>query len=143
MSIQIANHQKLAPIDRKALRAIATALLRQHGKPPHLSICYVDDAAIRQLNARHLGRDATTDVLAFPLDDGPTPEDDPPIGEIIVSVETAVTEATQRGIPIEAEIALYTIHGLLHLLGYDDHEPDDTKAMRQAERQAMEAAGLQ
>ena len=142
MSIQIASHQRLAPIDRKALRAVATRLLRNHGKPPDLSICYVDDDAIRDLNARYLGRHDTTDVLAFPLDGGPAPEGASPLGEVVVSVETAIAEAARRGIPAEAEIALYTIHGVLHLLGYDDHDPEDTKEMRRAEQEAMEAAGL-
>jgi len=146
MTIQIANQQKLLPIDRKALRAICTAMLRQHHCDADLSLCYVDDRAIRQLNTRYLGRDDTTDVLAFPLDD----DDDPPpapdatrmLGEIVVSAETAAREAAARGLPPHAELALYTIHGLLHLLGYDDQTPHDTARMRQAEQQALEAAGL-
>ena len=141
MTIDIANQQDLAQIDEDDIRAVCARLLSQHGQAGGLSLCYVDDAAIRELNVRYLRRDEATDVLAFPLDDDTDP-DEPLLGEIVVSVETAVREAAARGIPVGAEIALYTIHGLLHLLGYDDHEPDETARMRDAERQAMEAAGL-
>ena len=142
MTIDIANQQALSPIDEAGLRALCARLLRQHGKATGLSLCYVDDAAIRALNAQYLGRHDTTDVLAFPLADGTDP-DEPLLGEIVVSVETAAREAAARGLPVAAEIALYTIHGLLHLLGYDDHEPDDTARRREAERQAMADAGWQ
>lgn len=145
MTIDIANQQSLAPLDRATLRALCTHILHQHGGPQaRLSLCYVDNTAIRALNARYLGRDEPTDVLAFPLDDadGPEPDDERLLGEIVVSVEEAIAEARQRDISVDAEIALYTAHGLLHLLGYDDHSPDDTQAMREAERQALAALGL-
>jgi len=138
MTIQIANRQKHAAIDRKALRALCTRLLRRHGSDADLSLCYVDDAAIRELNERYLGHDGATDVLAFPLGGGPGP--DRLLGEIVVSVETAVAEAARRGIPAEAELALYTVHGLLHLLGYDDRTPADRRRMRRAEREALAEA---
>jgi probable rRNA maturation factor len=140
MNIQIANRQRLAPLDRKSLRALCSALLARHGAQAGLSLCFVDNAAIRQLNAQYLGRDEATDVLAFPLGEGP--EEDRVLGEIVVSVEKALDEARRRDIPADAEIALYTAHGLLHLLGYDDHEPDATRRMRDAERQALAEAGL-
>ena len=142
MTIQIANNQRLAPIDRKTIRAICKRLLREHHIEADLSLCYVDNAAIRGLNARFLGRDESTDVLAFPLGDGPGPEDDRLLGEIVVSVEKAVAEAAKRKISTEAEIALYTTHGLLHLLGYDDQTPSQRRKMRRRERQALSKAGL-
>jgi len=135
MTIQIANRQKHAAIDRKALRALCTRLLRRRGRDTDLSLCYVDDAAIRELNERYLGHRRATDVLAFPLGEGPGP--DRLLGEIVVSAETAVAEAARRGIPADAELALYTVHGLLHLLGYDDQAPADRRRMRRAERAAL------
>jgi probable rRNA maturation factor len=141
MTIDIANQQDIAPIDEDGIRTLCSQTLRRHQTGSSLSICYVDDRAIQVLNARYLDRDESTDVLAFPLDDD-LDGDEPLLGEIVVSAETAAREAQARGIPIEREIALYTAHGLLHLLGYDDHEPDDTARMRDAERQALEEAGL-
>ena len=151
MTIAIANRQRLAPLDRKTLRALCTRLLRDHGRDADLSLCYVANAEIRTLNTQFLGRDEITDVLAFPFDDvaqpppavsSGFPEEDRLLGEIIVSVEKAVAEAGKRRIPIAREIALYTAHGLLHLLGYDDHTPADRRRMRRAERAALAAEGL-
>jgi probable rRNA maturation factor len=142
MTIHITNPQRLAPLDRRTLRALSRALLREHSRDADLSLCYVDNAAIRALNAQFLQRDAITDVLAFPLQGGPGPDDDRLLGEIIVSVETAAAEATRRRIPVEREIALYTVHGVLHLLGYDDQTPAKRRQMRRKERQALKNAGL-
>jgi len=142
MTIDIANHQDHAPLDRKTLRALCRQVLRSHQREGDLSLCYVDNAAIRELNQRYLDRDEVTDVLAFPLEGGPGPDADRLLGEIVVSVEKAAAEAAARGVPAEAEIALYTAHGLLHLLGYDDHDPDETRAMRDAEHKALADAGL-
>jgi len=142
MTIQITNRQRLAPIDRKTLRAVCAMLLRQHDADVDISLCYVDNAAIRDLDARFLGRDEVTDVLAFPLAGGPSPEGDRLLGEIVVSVEKAIAEAGRRGIPVDAEVALYTIHGLLHLLGYDDATPTQRRRMRRRERKALADAEL-
>jgi probable rRNA maturation factor len=141
MSIAIASQQHLVRLDRKALRALCARVLREHGVKADLSLCYVDDAAIRALNARFLGRDEVTDVLAFPLDDEPGPDGVRLLGEVVISVEKARAEAAKRGLPVEAEVALYTVHGLLHLLGYDDHTPRDARALRRAERRALADAG--
>jgi probable rRNA maturation factor len=142
MTIQVANCQSLAAIDPKALRALCRRLLAEHGAENDLSLCYVDNAAIRDLNRRYLRRDEITDVLAFPLRGGPGPAEDRLLGEVVVSVEKALAEARRRRIPVEAEIALYTIHGVLHLLGYDDRTPSQKRHMRLGEKQALDAAGL-
>jgi len=140
MTIQITNRQKLAPIDRKTLRAICKKLLHDHEAEANLSLCYVDNATIRDLNARYRQQDEATDVLAFPLADGP--EEDHLLGEVVVSVEKAVAEAVKRGVSLDAEIALYTVHGVLHLLGYDHQTLSLGRRMRRRERQALADAGL-
>ncbi len=142
MTIDITNKQQAARVDRKALRALCANLLRQHNVEADLSICYVDNPTIREMNARFLDRDGVTDVLAFPIDDEPGPDGTRLLGEVVVSAEKALLEAEERGLPVEQEVALYTAHGVLHLLGYDDHDPEDTAAMRQAERQALAGVGL-
>lgn len=145
-SIAIANRQRLVPLDRAALRRLCRRLLRDHGVEANLSLCVVDDQAIRVLNARFLGRDEATDVLAFPLEDGREPAGSAPeerlLGEIVVSAEKAIAEARRRRIPVARELALYAVHGVLHLLGYDDHTPAQCRRMRRAERAALAAAGI-
>jgi len=143
MTVAIANRQRLVPLDRKGLRALCRAILAAHGRQANLSLCYVDDVAIRILNRRFLGRDEATDVLAFPLEDEGTVAGSAPeerlLGEIVVSTEKAQAESRRRRIPVARELALYTAHGLLHLLGYDDHTPAARRRMRHAERAALAA----
>ena len=75
---------------------------------------FCDDPYIQALNARYRGKDKPTDVLSFAQDD---PE---VLGDIVISVPTALHQAGAAGWPLECEIALLGVHGLLHRLGYDD-----------------------
>ncbi|MCX7825129.1 MAG: rRNA maturation RNase YbeY [Verrucomicrobiae bacterium] len=95
----------------------------------NLSVALVDDATIAALNQRFLNRPGPTDVLSFNLAPG--------LGELIVSAERAVIVARQLRRPPAAELALYLVHGLLHLAGFDDHTPAQRRAMRRAERQVL------
>ena len=90
----------------------------------------VDDRTIHQLNRRYLDHDYPTDVLSFVLEEGPGTVE----GEIIVSGDTAAASAPGYGWPAQDELLLYVIHGMLHLVGYDDKSPADAARMRQAER---------
>ena len=148
-AIAISNRQRLVPLGRpmrETLRRLCRRILATHNCQANLSLTYVDNPAIRSLNARYLGRDEVTDVLAFPLDDigqpPAVPIEDRVLGEIVVSTEKALAEAGRRRLPVARELALYTAHGLLHLLGYDDHTPAQRRAMRRAERHALAAVGL-
>ncbi len=89
----------------------------------------VDDRTIHQLNRRYLDHDYPTDVLSFVLEEGPGTVE----GEIIVSGDTAAASAPGYGWPAQDELLLYVIHGMLHLVGYDDKSPADAARMRQAE----------
>ena len=92
---------------------------------------------MRRLNRRFTGRGGSTDVLAFPLGDGPGD-----CGEIVVSAEVARREAARRSVSVWAELLLYCLHGLLHLEGYDDHDRARCRRMRLAERNLLVRAGL-
>ncbi|NQT89578.1 rRNA maturation RNase YbeY [bacterium] len=142
MDVQFANQQTLAPIDEGRLRALCERTMAGHGIDADLSVVLGDNALIRDLNARFRSEDEITDVLAFPFDDEPGPDGERLLGEIVVSVEKAMHEAAERGGAAEAETALYVAHGLLHLLGYDDHDPDDVRRMREAEAHALADAGF-
>jgi probable rRNA maturation factor len=143
MDIAIADQQDASLLDDAVLRDLCRRLLAQHGVEAGLSVCLVDNEAIRRLNARFRQEDEVTDVLAFPLDDELDPADGAMLGEVVVSVEKALDEAEARGIPAASELALYVAHGVLHLLGYDDHEPEDARRMREAEAKALAEAGLE
>jgi probable rRNA maturation factor len=99
-------------------------------------VTVVDDRRIRALNARYLGKRRATDVLAFDLA-GPGPAR--LWGEVIVSAETAARQARRVGVPLAVELDLLVVHGLLHLAGYDDHEPRRARRMHERAREILHA----
>lgn len=107
-----------------------------------ISLAVVDDTEIARLNARYLGRHAPTDVLAFPYSVTDDPAHDEELGEVIVSAQAAQREAHRRHKTFEEELALYVIHGLLHLLGYDDTSPEKARAMRRREKELLRMLDL-
>jgi probable rRNA maturation factor len=103
---------------------------RRYSSPlRELSVALVDDAAIAAINQQFLHHAGPTDVISFDLGDG--------LGEIIVSAERAVIIARRLRRPPAAELALYLVHGLLHLAGCDDLTPAQRRAMRAAERRCL------
>ena len=100
---------------------------------------WVDDAGIRPLNRAWLGRDRATDVLSFPLREGPFAQAAGPLlGDVVVSLETALRIARRRRTSPDRIVAHLLVHGLLHLLGYD-HVGDARRRarMRAAERSLL------
>jgi len=136
MKVDITNLQNIAPVDRPAIRRIARAALQ--GMAGCYSIVFVDDRTMIEINLRHLGRNETTDVIAFPFEGAPLTPDDC-AGEIIVSAELAAAEARRRGIHVDAELALYVVHGLLHLAGFDDATPPQADEMHAREKEILAA----
>jgi probable rRNA maturation factor len=138
--ISIANPQELVAIDRGRMREIVRAVLQQEdASEAEISLAFVDNATIHQLNKRYLDHDEPTDVLSFPLSD---PGSKRLTGELVIGAETAQVEAASRGHDVQAELALYVIHGLLHLCGYDDKSPSDAQDMRERERHHLHLLGL-
>jgi len=127
------------------LRAVARHVLAREGvkEPLAVSIVITDDETIRALNARYLGEDAPTDVLAFPLGEAfITPLGRPrPLGEVVISLPTARRQAQGLGHSPEREVTHLLIHGLLHLLGYDHARPEEERAMRGRQEELL--AGLE
>ena len=116
--IHITSEQSKVPIPAAKVRRLSTQII---GKK-NLSIAFVTNAAIRKINRRFLKHDFATDVISFPLDSDL-------LGELVISAEYAVSEAAKRKIPVEEELLRYVAHGILHLLGYDDHRPSDKARM--------------
>ncbi|MDP8978592.1 MAG: rRNA maturation RNase YbeY [Actinomycetota bacterium] len=132
MSVVVSDEQH-HPLDADRLRALAGHILADRGAPAgmELSILCVEPAVIARLNARHLGVDDATDVLAFPID---PPGDDPGgpprlLGDVVVCPEVAAEQAAARERPLQDELDLLVVHGILHLLGHDHAEPAERDAM--------------
>jgi probable rRNA maturation factor len=129
--IHLTNEQSRVPIPAAKVRRLAA----QIAKKKNLSIAFVTNAAIRKINRRFLKHDFATDVISFPLGTDL-------LGELVISAEFAVGEAAKRKIPVEEELLRYVAHGILHLLGYDDHDPADRAAMwARQERELSRALG--
>ena len=129
-----------------------------------MSLLITDDDTVHGLNAQFRGLDEVTDVLSFSADhaghwegeaeppkdmldaggfDFVMPPGEPsPLGEVIVSYPQAQRQAEERGAPLEHELALLVVHGVLHLTGHDHLEPEETKLMRSKERTALTALNI-
>lgn len=105
-----------------------------------LSVLFVNDRKMRELNALYRGVDRTTDVLSFPMADGPAFGDSGPLGDIVISVPTAARQALEYGVTFREELLRLLVHGLLHLAGYD-HEISayQKRKMEKKEREILNA----
>jgi probable rRNA maturation factor len=125
------------PLSDRALRAAVRAALA-HGERTELalSVALVSDAELARIHAEFLDDPSPTDVIAFDLSD-----EQGESGEIYVSVDCARRVGRQRGVGAARELALYLVHGTLHLCGYDDHSLRRRTQMRRAEELVLRALG--
>ena len=130
-------------------KAIKTTLI--HEKFSHdaeISLTFVDNEGIRELNRTYRDKDAATDVLSFPLYDfhgGETPLGDGRVelGDIVLSLERAREQAAELGHSYEREAAFLCVHSVLHLLGYDhERSPEDEEIMCERQREIMKKLKL-
>ena len=138
--IAIHSPQEQVPVDRGKMRDIARAVLEGEGiKEYEISLAFVDNPTIHRLNKEYLDHDEPTDVLSFPYSAANAKKLE---GELVIGVEVAQAQASERGHDVHAELALYVIHGLLHLCGYDDKSAGAEKKMRERERRYLDQLGL-
>jgi probable rRNA maturation factor len=124
--------------DDAHVRRAARAALSHGGRPgTALSLVFVDDRELARLHGRWLGDHTRTDVITFDLSDDLAG----PAGEIYAGAECARRVAARRGGDPERELALYVVHGALHLCGFDDRSTRDRARMRRAEADVMKSLG--
>ena len=139
IEVEISDTQSHLRIDREALADLAGRALVALGiERASISIAVVDDPTIRGINARHLGHDWPTDVISFGLSE---PGEGELAGELVVSAEMAATTALASGADPMDELALYLVHGLLHLGGLDDSTAEEAAAMRIREGEILASLG--
>ena len=141
LHVAFSNRQRLLKPDRPLLRRLCRAAAPEEWDGCELAVTLVDDAEIAEMNWGFLGEDGPTDVLAFPLE-GPDGSERPVVGEVVVSAERALAEAAARGLEPREELALYVVHGVLHLAGHDDHDAGQRARMQEREREVLAAEGL-
>ena len=131
--ITIRNLQKKVSIHPQRIKEKLTKVLKEEKvkRTGEINICFISDRLIRRLNKKYLNKDYSTDVLAFEI---ASPKDKNKLyADIIISTDTAIRNAKIFKTTPSYELSLYSIHGLLHLLGYDDHSLKDRKIIREKE----------
>ena len=136
-------------------RAIEATLHRHKIQHAHINVAVVNDERMAQLNEQYLGHHGPTDVLTFDLRDRERIDDQSaPVGqldlsnileiegEIVLSIDTATREAEARDHSVESEMALYAVHGTLHLLGHDDQSEAEAASMHEIEDAILSELGL-
>ena len=128
-----------------ALIERAAQLALKHQKESlkvNLSVVLTDSRKLRTLNRDYLGIDAPTDVLSFPASESDPQTGARYIGDILISVPYAARGARKAGHPLEAELQLLVVHGMLHLLGHDHAKPREKARMWKAQREILTQLGL-
>ena len=139
MEIHVRNKCKSNIITTHRLKKITNNVIKlvldEKGRTgAEVSIVFVDDAEMRTLNRNYRGINKSTDVLAFPMNDGKFAAISPNLlGDVVISVPVARKQAELHEQSIERELTMLLIHGLLHLLGYDHENPKDELVMKEAE----------
>jgi probable rRNA maturation factor len=136
MTVRLAGRRGLPIVDRAMLGWRARRVLRELGRRrSELSVQLVDDPDVAELNLRYRGIEGPTDVLAFPLLEGPHAEHAGALlGDVVISLETAERQARRARRSLDEEAAKLLIHGTLHLLGHDHQHAAETRKMRAEER---------
>jgi len=132
-------------LDALVAQCLAAAMAETGEVPPlaEVSVLFTDDEAQRTLNREHRGKDATTNVLSFPVDDMPLPPGMPcTLGDISLAYETVESEAQAAAIAFDAHLRHLIIHGFLHLLGYDHENDAEASVMESKETRALARLGI-
>ena len=137
--VDVIDKQSALKIDESSLiQAVKVIVSDSDFQMAEISIAVVGDTEMHELNNLHLAHDYPTDVLSFPLEvTGRFLA-----GEIIVCSETAIKESAEHGLADLDELLLYVVHGTLHLVGYDDKDPNHRKVMREKETFYMKKLGV-
>lgn len=141
-TLYITNEQtamRISPTLRALIRRAIEETLHMEGfeGATEISLTFTDDEHIHELNLKYRNKDASTDVLSFPLD-----EDDA-LGDIVISTDHALAQAKEYGHSIEREICFLVVHSMLHLLGWDhERSQDEEDAMFERQEAVLTHMGL-
>lgn|SRR5574341_290444 len=130
------------PLAQGLIEHAARAALSHEAVHGDLTVVLSDDAQLHELNRAYLGVDAPTDVLSFPASETDPETGARYLGDILVSIPRAGEQARAAGHPLETEVQLLVIHGVLHLLGYDHAEPSEKSKMWNTQQEILESVGL-
>ncbi|MBO5244751.1 MAG: rRNA maturation RNase YbeY [Selenomonadales bacterium] len=152
MQIELSNQQEKLSLTQEMEDRIIEVLeeaarVHEVDDMTEVSLMFTDDETIHEMNREYRGIDRPTDVLSFALEEGEEEEiyggpEENLLGDIIISVETAVRQAEEYGHSVEREMAFLALHGMLHLLGYDHMEEEERREMRAQEEAILASLGI-
>ncbi len=146
MSIEVANESGVA-VDEVSLISVARFALDEMGINPlaELSVLLLDVEAMTELHVKWMGEEGPTDVMSFPMDELETarrPDEAGPgpalLGDIVLCPAVAAPQAASAGHALDDELHLLTVHGVLHLLGYDHAEPAEEREMFRLQNELLD-----
>jgi len=139
MDIIIKNFQKKMPIQSTRIKGVIRRVLAEEEikAKGEITFCFVNAAAIRQVNLNYLGRNLSTDVIAFNLAPQKTRGTRTIIADIVISTDAARSNSRIFKTAPQYELYLYIIHGLLHLLGYDDEKKKERALMQHRQKELL------
>lgn len=146
MELYIDNRQNQIDIDDKTeelLKKIAVVCLdiEGYGLDWEISVSFVTNDEIRELNREYRGKDEPTDVLSFPFEDE-FRIGEKMLGDIVISTEKVLQQAKDLGHSLQREISYLAVHSMFHLMGYDHLDAEERKEMRLKEKRAMKELGI-
>ena len=132
------------PFPEELLERAARAALEHEAESQdaELSVVLTDNEQLQELNLNYLGIDAPTDVLSFPASELDPESGARYIGDVLISIPRAQSQADAAGHPLESEVQLLVVHGILHLLGHDHAEPEEKDRMWKAQAEVLDTLGL-
>ena len=143
------NYSDMKFYDENYEKLIHTVLtkgaeLQKVPEEAEISVLICDADTIHELNRDYRNVDAPTDVLSFALNEveEDIPEEETELGDIVINLDRAIQQAKEFGHSTEREVAYLSVHGFLHILGYDHYDPEEKKAMRKAEEDILSACGI-
>lgn len=139
INVDFNNQQNEINISQEMLKllekVVVTAADLEGYSGGEVSIAFVSNQQIKKLNNKYRAIDEATDVLSFPIDDEM-------LGDIIISASRAAEQAVEYGHSLKRELAYLTVHGMLHLFGYDHHSQEEKDEMRQKEERVLTQLGI-
>ena len=141
-TVVVSDEQTEVEVDGDRWADLAAAVLGTEARVGELTLTFVDRDEIAALNAEHMGKAGPTDVLSFPLDSFDDAADAMPgpvlLGDVVVCPAVAREAAPTHAGTLDDELALLVVHGILHVLGHDHFEAEETRVMRDRERALLE-----
>lgn len=147
MEVYIDNRQDEITIDDELIELMEKVMkeclaLEEKGFDTEISVSFVNNKEIQELNREYRNIDSSTDVLSFPMTDDFSLIHIPILGDIVISLEKALSQAEEYGHSFNREVAYLTAHSMFHLLGYDHMKEDEKQVMRKKEKQVMKSLGI-